>query len=301
MKTALLTDWLTIGTAGATVDGRVISDKKLIEAAETYDPDEYTAVINAEHLYGNYGSVRELQTSKDKKGRTILQARIRPNKYYLQQNSEDYRLFFSMELQPNFAKSGKYYLVGLASTDKPNSLGTSELHFSREDGEIERGDPVEINLSSFAIDNDQDPEKHKNLINAIADKVKEVFTNNNNKQEEDGEMTPEQFKQLTEGQDKVVEAVNGLATTLKEKFTTETPEGGDGNDAGDNGGNNGVENNNQEETVSREEFSKLAEGQTSLLEAVNGLTTTLKDALNEKHGKDVPAGEGAANDKPKFI
>ncbi len=36
-----------------------------------------------------------------------------------------------MEITPNFANSGRFYLTGLAVTDSPASLGTQELYFSR--------------------------------------------------------------------------------------------------------------------------------------------------------------------------
>ena len=43
MAQLLLTDWLTICTAGPTVDGRTIEEKWLTEAAKNYDREEYPA------------------------------------------------------------------------------------------------------------------------------------------------------------------------------------------------------------------------------------------------------------------
>ncbi|HEA8597063.1 TPA: GPO family capsid scaffolding protein, partial [Escherichia coli] len=40
------------------------------------------------------------------------------------------KLFTSMEVSPKFADTGKAYLVGLAATDDPASLGTEMLTFS---------------------------------------------------------------------------------------------------------------------------------------------------------------------------
>jgi hypothetical protein len=42
------------------------------------------------------------------------------------------KVYTSMEIQPNFANSGKAYLIGLAVTDDPASLGTEMLEFSRK-------------------------------------------------------------------------------------------------------------------------------------------------------------------------
>ncbi|MFP3534503.1 GPO family capsid scaffolding protein, partial [Burkholderia sp. SIMBA_042] len=39
--------------------------------------------------------------------------------------------FTSVEIQPNFADTGKPYLRGMAVTDDPASLGTEALHFCR--------------------------------------------------------------------------------------------------------------------------------------------------------------------------
>lgn len=39
------------------------------------------------------------------------------------------KVYTSMEIRPNFANSGKCYLVGLAVTDDPASLGTEYLEF----------------------------------------------------------------------------------------------------------------------------------------------------------------------------
>ncbi|MCP5972942.1 GPO family capsid scaffolding protein, partial [Klebsiella pneumoniae] len=40
------------------------------------------------------------------------------------------KLFTSMEVNTSFADTGKAYLVGLAATDDPASLGTEMLQFS---------------------------------------------------------------------------------------------------------------------------------------------------------------------------
>ncbi|AMO56566.1 GPO family capsid scaffolding protein [Endozoicomonas montiporae] len=147
----LLTEWKTIGTAGDTIDGRKISEQDLKDAAETYDTDEYTAVLNSDHAlswYGSFGHVHQVRVSKDKKDRTILQAKLSPNKRLLEMNSQNQRVFFSMELMDNFAGTGKTYLSGLALTDQPASLGTSILKFSskHKDNDVRFSKPEELFL-----------------------------------------------------------------------------------------------------------------------------------------------------------
>ncbi len=127
----LSTDWICIGQSGPTVDGRTIEKGWLIDAAETYNIDLYTALIWPDHLkYNNYGKVLELRLEHS--GEIVrLYARLQPNTWYLWENSYSQKLFFSMEIMPNFADSGRAYLMGLAVTDLPASLGTQEVHFSQ--------------------------------------------------------------------------------------------------------------------------------------------------------------------------
>lgn len=65
-KTKLLTQFLTVATAGPTIDGRTIEEQDLIDITETYDPSEYTALIDWEHYKSmNYlGSVEAVQLVK---------------------------------------------------------------------------------------------------------------------------------------------------------------------------------------------------------------------------------------------
>lgn len=39
------------------------------------------------------------------------------------------KVYTSMEIRPNFSNTGKCYLIGLAVTDDPASLGTEYLEF----------------------------------------------------------------------------------------------------------------------------------------------------------------------------
>lgn len=130
-----LTEWRIIGVSGATADGREISASELREMAETYDPEIYTAKINLEHfrfLYddwaGAYGDVRELKAepwAKDP-SKTALLAKFSVLPALQNVWDRGSKVFTSMEIQSNFAKTGKAYLVGVAITDSPASLGTTQ-------------------------------------------------------------------------------------------------------------------------------------------------------------------------------
>lgn len=129
-KPTLTTDFVKIGQSGPTIDGRTIKPEWLLQAAEAYSPDVYTALIWPDHFrFQNYGKVLELKTEEEG-GVVALYARLQPNASYLMGNQYGQRLFFSMEIDDNFAGSGRAYLLGLAATDSPASLGTSELKFA---------------------------------------------------------------------------------------------------------------------------------------------------------------------------
>lgn len=135
-STSLTTDYLKIGQSGPTVDGRVIDPVWLRDAAETYAPAVYTAMLWPEHeRWGNnYGLVLEL-AAKEEGGVTALYARLSPNASYIWETQYGQKLFFSMELTENFAGSGKSYLTGLGVTDSPASLGLPAHKFhSRKAG-----------------------------------------------------------------------------------------------------------------------------------------------------------------------
>lgn len=130
-----ITEWRIIGVSGATCDGREISAQELKEMAESYDPEIYGARINLEHYRflwdswnGAYGDVIELKTEKWEKdpSKTALLAKLSVLPALQEVWDKGDKLYTSMEIQSNFADTGKAYLVGLAITDSPASLGTTQ-------------------------------------------------------------------------------------------------------------------------------------------------------------------------------
>jgi len=207
-KIALLTDWVTVGTAGPTVDGRNIADTVLAEMAASYDPEVYTAVINSEHLlgyYGSFGHVRELRSGKDKNSKAILEARLEPNVRMLDMATYGQRLFTSMEIMEDFAETGKAYLVGLAITDQPASLGTTELRFTKSanNGQM-RAAPAEIAGDVFCLQPPPataEPPAAPTKLRALADSFHALLTQAfvsapPNAQPGKPDMTPEEIKAL---------------------------------------------------------------------------------------------------------
>ncbi|WP_145031978.1 GPO family capsid scaffolding protein [Pantoea ananatis] len=135
-----------IGVEGATTDGRTIERSWLEQMAANYDPAVYTAVINMEHIKGytpdsafrRFGVVDALDTEEISdgllKGKLGLYAVINPTDELVTMTGNMQKLFTSMEIRPEFADTGEPYLIGLAVTDDPASLGTEMLQFSASAG-----------------------------------------------------------------------------------------------------------------------------------------------------------------------
>jgi len=131
-----------VGVEGATTDGRKIERSWLTQMAANYDPSTYTATINMEHIKGytadspfrRYGIVDKLEaeeiTEGQLAGKMALYATITPTDDLVAMTAKLQKLFTSMEVNPEFADTGEAYLVGLAVTDDPASLGTEILQFS---------------------------------------------------------------------------------------------------------------------------------------------------------------------------
>lgn len=181
-----------IGVEGDTCDGRIISASDIQEMAETYDPRVYGCRINLEHIRGllpdgmfkRYGDVVELKAEKIDddsalNGKWALFARITPTDDLIAMNKAAQKVYTSMEIQPNFGNSGKCYLVGLAVTDDPASLGTEYLEFCRKakHNPLQRFKASPENVFSVAtlaeLEFEDVPDT---VLNSLADKVKAIFS-----------------------------------------------------------------------------------------------------------------------------
>ncbi|MBH9536940.1 GPO family capsid scaffolding protein [Novosphingopyxis sp. YJ-S2-01] len=141
-----------IAVEGATCDGRTLDAGALQEMADSYDPKTYSARVNMEHIRGfsaeppfnAYGDVVALETREvelqlggktEKKLGLFAQVDALDNLVAVQAKGQ--KLYSSIELNPNFASTGKAYLQGLAVTDSPASLGTEIMTFAA--GQVEAG------------------------------------------------------------------------------------------------------------------------------------------------------------------
>lgn len=158
---AKISKFTRVAVEGATVDGRTIERSWIKDMAETFNPATYGVRVNMEHIRGitadgpfkAYGDVRAVKAQEDeieiagkKSKKLCLYAQIEPTDELVAYNEKRQKIFTSVEIQPDFAKSGKAAIVGLAVTDSPASLGTEVLQFAAKQGD-----------NSFLASRKQDP------------------------------------------------------------------------------------------------------------------------------------------------
>jgi len=267
MAKNLETGWLRVGRSGDTIDGRTISEQNIFDAAESYDPKFYTAVIWPEHKrWFSLGKVTEVKAERNTEGGVDLFAKLQPNDYYLQMNAAGQRLFTSMELPPNFRKTGKAYLFGLGATDQPASVATSEVVFSdlksREDVDVEVDDllisqytktPINIDVRDT---DDEEPSWFKKFQN-------KHFSNNDS----EADMKKKDIEKFQSELTALTEKVNKFTAPEKPKTDDEKP--------------------------AEQNFSELSKKITDLAERFAAIETKLKDKEGdgaEEHYGELKAG-----------
>lgn len=156
-----LSKFHVVAVEGATVDGRTIERSWIKDMADTFNPATYGVRLNMEHIRGvtadgpfkAYGDVRavkaeerEFDIAGKKAKKLCLLAQVEPTEELVSYNQKRQKIYTSVEINTDFAKSGKAALVGLAVTDSPASLGTDVLQFAATQGE-----------KSFLRERKQDP------------------------------------------------------------------------------------------------------------------------------------------------
>ncbi|MEM5403909.1 GPO family capsid scaffolding protein [Paraburkholderia unamae] len=147
---AATSKWFRVAVEGATTDGRNIEREWIQQMAAQYNTALYGARVNCEHIrgyaplsdtnpFGAYGDVTALKSEQivdgPLKGKLALYAQITPTQALLDLQKSRQKLYTSIEINFSFADSKQAYLVGLAVTDSPASLGTEMLAFAAGQGE----------------------------------------------------------------------------------------------------------------------------------------------------------------------
>jgi len=301
MTTTLTTDWIKVGQSGPTVDRRRIDPAWLVQAAETYTPDTYTAVIWVDHwrFLGSMGKVVAAKAEKD--GDIVsLFVKLQPNEWLLSYNSKGQKLFTSMEIDPDFAETGKAYLIGLAITDEPASLGTHELRFSARkqspNNAILCG--VEFSLDALRDDPATDPTEESRIVamfrKFVAQFGKEIpHKPGATPEPEEDTMTDEQLQKFAElVGDKVGERLDGLKKDLDQKFAAMRT----GDEAADDGGTPAAPDNGKP-TFSAE-IAEAMQPISTKLDALKQDFTGKVDELTKRFEQVKPGTQAPETDQP---
>lgn len=135
--------WFCVAVEGATSDKRTIKRAWLEQAAKNFNPATYGARIWLEHFrsllpdspFKAYGDVLAVKTDEiDINGqkKLALFAQVEPTPELIALNKAKQKIYSSIEIDDSFADTGEAYIVGLAVTDSPASLGTDVLAFSAQ-------------------------------------------------------------------------------------------------------------------------------------------------------------------------
>ncbi|KAB7898033.1 phage capsid protein [Rouxiella sp. S1S-2] len=134
--------YFRVAVEGATCDGRTLERQHIEQMAKSYNPQVFGARCNLEHMrslfpdsvFRMYGDVLALKAEDDTsdgplKGKLGLYAQIDATDELVELNKSRQKIYSSIEINPAFADTGVAYLMGLAFTDSPASLGTEMLQF----------------------------------------------------------------------------------------------------------------------------------------------------------------------------
>ncbi|CAN7518342.1 GPO family capsid scaffolding protein [Acidovorax sp. LjRoot194] len=129
-----------VATEGATTDGREIQRSWIEQMAKNFNREKYGARVWLEHMRGMLpessfaalGDVLAVESRQVEDGKLALFAQIEALPALVAMNKAKQKIYTSIEVDPNFAKSGEAYLTGLAVTDSPASLGTEVLKFAAQ-------------------------------------------------------------------------------------------------------------------------------------------------------------------------
>ncbi|RSC23002.1 GPO family capsid scaffolding protein [Acinetobacter sp. FDAARGOS_515] len=206
--------WFRIAVAGDTTDGREIQPEWIVQMAQNYDPNTYGARINMEHfrsvfpdgVFGAYGDVLALKTEKvtiDGEEKDALFAQIEPTQSLIDLNQKRQKVYTSIEVDENFANKGSAYLVGLAVTDSPASLGTEMLAFAAGATVNPLADKKQRpeNLFTAAVETKFEFEEVKpqqTYSAGLLDKVKKLFTKQEKAEQKSAESFSEQEQAIVE-------------------------------------------------------------------------------------------------------
>ncbi|WP_118856163.1 GPO family capsid scaffolding protein [Haemophilus haemolyticus] len=224
--------WFVVATEGATTDGRTINRTWIEQMAANYDPKKYGARVNLEHIKWRYmwnddphskcyGDVVGLKTEENAEGKLQLLAQIDPTDDLIKLNKDRQKIYTSIECDPNFADTGEAYLVGLAVTDNPASLGTEMLVFSAgaSANPLNNRKEKAENLFTAAIETELEFEEVKEKGLSVFAKIRALFADKEKTDDERFADQTQAIELLAEQTKETLEKLTVLSADLAKQQT----------------------------------------------------------------------------------
>lgn len=218
-----------VAVEGDTIDGRKIERSWLEQIGKNYNQQTYGARVWVEHLRGvlpessfrAYGDVLTVKTEEvDLNGekKLALYAEIDATDDLVELNKKRQKIYTSIEVDPNFQNKGEAYLVGLAVTDSPASIGTEKLSFSSMVAKF--GENAENNAFSVAEESKLEFEDDsKGMFSGLIQKFSEMFTPKLEEQGKEIQVNFSELKTVLEKAGEAFAAQNSEMDKLQEKFS----------------------------------------------------------------------------------
>ncbi|MGP5406646.1 GPO family capsid scaffolding protein [Psychrobacter celer] len=218
----MTTKTFRVARAGQTTDGREITREQITQMAANYDPEVYGARVNLEHMRGYYpgsdfqcyGDVVSLST-EEANDHLYLLAEIEPKPELVALAKSKQKVYFSIEFYKKFADTDEAYMVGLACTDSPASLGTSYMQFCQQNPDDSPLSARKQNPDTF-ISTAESVWEYKDEPKSVLASVKELFAAPTAiKAEKSKEVaTAEAFADLPSTINSVKQVMEAMATAL---------------------------------------------------------------------------------------
>jgi hypothetical protein len=150
-----------------------------------------------------------------------LYAQLIPNRFLICANEDGQKLFTSAEFMGDFAGSGREYLMGIAVTDIPASLGTEKIKFqlAGEEKDAARG-----NLETFSLGKLKTQKKESSLWSKLFSTRKEFTPTpepNTDKPNEGEEAKMDELKALLE---QMIQLLSDGQAAAEGEGDSDTPE-----------------------------------------------------------------------------
>ncbi|MDY4279935.1 MAG: GPO family capsid scaffolding protein [[Pasteurella] mairii] len=223
--------WFVVATEGATTDGRTINRSWIEQMAKNYNPKKYGARVNLEHIKFSmyledfphskcFGDVIALKAEENTEGKLQLFAQIDPTEDLIKLNENRQKVYTSIEVDPNFADTGEAYLVGLAVTDNPASLGTDMLSFSAGHNILSARKEKADNIFTAAIETSFEFEEvEEKQLFSVFEKIKNLFASKEKNADLQFADHQKAIELLGEQSVKTTEEITALSTQTAELST----------------------------------------------------------------------------------